>query len=241
MLDRESERHWRSIKESYPSAVVFYETDGLMVVGGTDLEVLAREFDIRAAGRYVGFVRGEADSYMAQLIERGHKVAVASVQRPGYLKRPGGRRTKAAPQMGEPLAVEPTKLFDAPDLESAANPAWLRKAGYEEQFQRFKGWLRVGDQRSLRDYGEVYVYPVHDWYEVDLELTSMRQSLVLLLAAAAHATSTRMPCRVVEPKPQRRARRQKAPEALAPVATSSRIGQLSFDDLLGGWSKPETA
>ena len=236
MLDRESERHWTSIKESYPSAVVFYESDGLVIVGGRDLEVLAKEFDIRAVGRFVGFVRGDADSYVGQLIERGYKVAVASAQRPGHLKRPGGRSTKPVPQMGESLAVEPTKLFDAPDLDRVADPAWLRRVRYEEMFERFKEWLRVGDQRSLRDYGEVFVYPVHDWYEVDLELTSMCQSVVLLLAAAAHAMSTRMPCRVVEPKPLRRAPRQREREVLAPVATSSRIGQLSFDDLLSGWS-----
>ncbi|MDO8690551.1 MAG: hypothetical protein Q7R39_11185 [Dehalococcoidia bacterium] len=49
---------------------------------------------------------------------------------------------------------------------------WLRKHGCEETFERFKRWLHDGDRRSLREYGELYVYQVGDWHEVDWELTT---------------------------------------------------------------------
>jgi len=54
MLDRESEEHWRAIKESYPGAIVFHEAEGLFVVRGRDIEVIAQEFGVRSSGATVG-------------------------------------------------------------------------------------------------------------------------------------------------------------------------------------------
>jgi hypothetical protein len=112
----------------------------------------------------------------------------------------------------------------------------LQKRGHDELFESVKGCLQVGDWRSLRDYGEFYVYQVGDWYEVDFELTSILEGHVLLLARAALSTGCKLPCRLVEPKSRRRRRfRAKASQCSAAGAKDLRLGQLRFDDLLHGW------
>jgi hypothetical protein len=71
---------------------------------------------------------------------------------------------------------------------------------------------------------------VADWYEVDVELSSMLESHVLLLAKAALATGSKMPCKLVEP-PSRRKRNHAVVQAAPTTEPATRIGQMRFE----GW------
>jgi hypothetical protein len=85
--------------------------------------------------------------------------------------------------------------------------------------------------------GELYIYQVGDWHEVDLEMTSMIEGHVLLLAKAALATGRNLPCRVVEPKCRReRQSGHRPPEPVALAEKTPRIGQLSFSDQSDDWT-----
>jgi hypothetical protein len=239
MLDRETEEHWRAVKESYPDSIVFHEAQGLLVVTGRDTEVLAKEFGIKPGSAWLGFDEDGACGYMMELVNRGYAVVRASAQRVSCLRRPIDKRKEIRRQQakGRFLAMEPTLVFDRSEIERATTESWLRKRGYEELFESFKRWLQVGDWRSLREFGELFVYQVGDWYEVDLELTSMLEGHALLLAKAAVATGCKLPSRVVEPKCRReRQRRRRPPQSVAPNENGHRLGQLTFDDVLSGWS-----
>ncbi len=239
MLDREAEGHWTTVKDSYPDAIVFQEVRGLFVVKGPDLEALAKEFGIRPGGTWMGFDRSQAWAYMTELVERGYNVVRASAGHACWVGNPADRRREIQRQRarGRFLALEPTLVFDALEVESNDSNTWLRRRGYEELFDKFKRWLQDGDWRSFGEYGELYVYQVGDWYEIDLELSSMLQSHALLLAKAAVATGCKMPCRVVEPKPRRQRKSSRRPSRSGPVrAKAPRLGQLGFGDLADGWS-----
>ena len=215
MLNREDEERWKAVKESYREAVIFYKADGLVIVGGSDVEVLRKELGIRAAGAWLGFDGEQADAYMVELVRRGYEVARASPRYVWPVKPPTDRRKEIQRQrrQGKFLAVEPTLLFDRTYIERAANDKWLQKRGYEELFDRFRHRLNNDDLKALAEYGELFVYQVGDWYEIDHELTSMLSSHVLLLAKAALATGRKLPCRVVEPRSWRQ---RKSPKRVLP-------------------------
>jgi hypothetical protein len=239
MLDRETEEHWQAVKESYPDAVVFHEFGGSFIVRGRDTEVLRKEFDIDSGSTWFGFDDGLASVYMTELASRGYDVVRASNGQVSRVRPPTDHRKEVERQRARSrfLALDPTLLFDEGEIDRLAGDKWLRRRGYEELFDIFKRWLQTGDWRSLRDYGELYVYQVGDWYEVDLELTSMLEGHVLLLAKAALATRRKLPCRVVEPK-RRRERRsgRRPPEPIALPEKAPRLGQLSFADITEGWA-----
>jgi hypothetical protein len=240
MLDTEIEEPWRAVKESYPDAVVFHEGRGLFVVKGRDVEVLSREFGIESGSTWFGFDDCQALGYMTELAKRGYAVVSVSSGRVSHVKPPADRRRRIQRQRAEGrfLAVEPTLLFDRREIERVTSGRWLRQRGYEELLGSFERWLQGGDWHSLRDYGEVYVYPVGDWYEVDLELTSMLEGHVLLLAKAALATERKLPCHVVEPQRRRNGHRsRRSRQTVAQDSQTPRLGQLSFGDLDGGWTR----
>ena len=240
MLHRDTEEHWRAVKESYPDSIVFYEADGLFVVRGHDTELLAQEFGIKPASAWLGFNEDGAWGYMMGLVNRGYAVVRASAHRVSPVRPPTDRKKEIRRQQakGRFLAVEPTLVFDRSEIERATKDRWLRKRGYEELFETFKRCLQVGDWRSLRDYGELFVYQVGDWYEVDLELTCMLQAHALLLAKAALATGCMLPCRIVEPKCRRQRQRRRRPsQSLALVGNGHRLGQLTFEDVDDTWAR----
>lgn len=243
MLDKEADEHWKAVKESYPDAVVFHEVRGIFIVKGRDAELLSKEFGIDSTSTWYGFDVGEAFCYMTELAKRGYAVVRASNGGVSHVKPPTDRRKEIQRQRakGRFLAVEPTLLFDRRELERVAHDKWLRQRGYKEPFENFRRWLQIGDWRSLRDYGELYVYQVGDWYELDLELTSMLEGHVLLLAKAALATGCKLPCRVVDPRPRRQRKAgQKSPQLSPTTEKALPLGQLSFDSISDSW-KPTSS
>ena len=203
------------------------------------MEVLRKEFDIESGSTWFGFDDGEASVYMTELAKRGYAVVRASNGQVSHVKPPADRIREIRRQRAQArfLAVEPTLLFDQREIERATSARWLKQRGYEELLGSFERWLRGGDWRSLRDYGEVYVYPVGDWYEVDLELTSMLEGHVLLLAKAALTTERKLPCHVVEPQCRRNGHRsRRSSPTVAQESRTPRLGQLSFRDLGGDWT-----
>ena len=240
MLDRETEEHWRTVKESYPDSIVFYEAKGLFVVRGRDVEVLAKEFGIKSGSAWLGFDEDGAWAYMIALVNRGYAVVRASAQRVSRLRQPTDKWKEIRRQraQGRLLAVEPTLVFDRGEIERETTDRWLQKRGHEELFQSFKSCLQVGDWRSLRDYGELFVYQVGDWYEVDWELTSMVEGHALLVAKAAIATGCKLPCRLVEPKCRRQRQRSRSLSQFAALnEIGHRLGQLSFADVDSAWAR----
>lgn len=191
--------------------------------------MLREEIDVSTNSPWLGFDDGPAVGCMTQLIEQGFKVVIATKRGSAPARLPADRRQAINRRRKKAtfLAIEPRLLIDEKTVESVACGKWLKRRGYEQLFEQFQTWLVNGERRLLRDYGELYVYRVGDWYEIDQELTSMLDSHVLLLASAAVATGCRMPCRLVEPRPRRQRRPcQPTHVETQPVA----LGQLRFEE-----------
>ncbi len=233
MLDSAIEQSWRTVKESYPDAVVFHELSGLFVVRGHDLAVLTKEFGIESASSWCGFDDSQAVGYMQELVARGYPVVRATGQHVAIVSPPEKRRSEVLRQRAKGcfLALSPTLLFEADEIERSTPNAWMKRHGYEELLDIFKAWLTGEELRSLRQHGEIYVYQVGDWYEVDVELSSMLESHVLLLAKAALATGRNMPCKLVEPPSRRKRNHRGAAHAVPTAAPMTRLGQVRFE----GW------
>jgi hypothetical protein len=233
MLDRETEQQWHVVKESYPDAVAFHEWHGLFFVRGPDLDVLATEFGIESSSPWCGFDQGQAHRYMSQLAASGYTVVRANNGNVTFVMPPPDKRKEIERQRkrGRFLAIEPLLLFSEGDILHATNDRWLTKHSYHGLLDSFKDWLRSADNRSLKQYGELYAYPVADWYEVDDELTSMLESHVLLLAKAAFATGSKLPCKVVEPRPRRNRSGKTGTHKSAAAPEPTALGQARFK----GW------
>jgi len=232
MLDREIEQHWQVVKESYPDAVVFLAYQDLFIVRGCDLQVLATEFGIQSASPWCGFDDNHAAGYMTDLAIRGYRVIRATDGSTSIVQPPTNRRKEIERQRrkGKFLAIDPTLLFGETEIDQATNDKWLRRHAYDGLLDSFKESLRSGNGRALRPFGDLYVYQVGDWYELDFELTSMLESHVLLLAKAAIATNSKLPCRVVEPR-CRRNRKHRASTTIDSEPLPTRLGQVRFE----GW------
>lgn len=175
---------------------------------------------------------------MTRLIERGLEVVIATKNgaSPARLPADRAKEIRRRRKQAKYLAIEPRLLFDEKAIESIVIPRWLRRRSYEELFEQFKTWLREGDSRSLREYGELYVYRVGDWYEIDSDLTSILYGHVLLLAKAAFDTGSKLPCKLVEPQRKRQRRENCGRQAPAPVEQPLRLGQLGFRFVSDEWS-----
>ncbi|MEX2158148.1 MAG: hypothetical protein WEB04_01980 [Dehalococcoidia bacterium] len=231
MLDRAIEQSWSIVKESYPNAVVFQESDGLYFVRGADTAVLAKEFGIESSSRWYAFADAQAIAYMQALAERGYAVARTTSSGVALVKLRGDQRCEIIKQRtkGRFRALSPTLLVEAREIEYETGDAWMKRHGYEALFEQFQTWFKNQDWRSFRSYGEVYVYQVGDWYEVDEELSSMLESHILLAAKAALATDSKLPCKVVEPRSRRNrdGGTTRVPSAAQPLV---RLGQARFED-----------
>lgn len=73
------------------------------------------------------------------------------------------------------------------------------------------------------------MYQVAAWYEVDAELSSMLETHALLLAKAAIATGSKLPCKVVEPRPRRNRRTGRAAAATPTEPPPAHLGQAHFE------------
>jgi len=221
-------RNWTSVKESYPESLVFHEDGGLLVVRGRDVEVLAREFGIQTRGSWLGFDQEQGWGYISELVDRGYDVVKASAGRVSRVRRVPTvtaqlRRERAR---GKSVALEAGLVFDRAEVDRTTSGAWLRRRGYEELLGTFQRCLRSRDWRLLREYGELCVYQVGDWYEVDIQLSSMKRDHVWLLAKAALAFGCDLPCLLVPPRCRRSQARALAPLEMRP------LGQLSFEELV---------
>jgi hypothetical protein len=231
MLEAQIEQHWRIVKESYPEAIVFHEADGLYLVRGGDTAVLEKEFRVGPGSHWYAFDDGQAAVYMQALVERGYSVVRALDGRAAIVRAPKDGRKELLRQRakGRFRLVKPSLIFDTKEIERSTGKAWMKRHGYETLFERFRSALTAEDWSSLRSYGEVYVYQVGDWYEVDYELSSMLDSHVLLLAKAALANGNKLPCKLVEPRCRRN---RTARNGVRPVPTEpppTRLGQMRFE------------
>lgn len=238
-MNGESEERWRVLKESYPDAVVFFESDGLFAVKAGDAEILTSEFCLRTGAGWLGFDRGQAELYMVELVNRGYVVLRVSGDSVVHVRpaKHQARELRRQRSQAKFMALEPTLVFDAGDLDGSRFDRWLQREGYSERLETLVRCLRRVDTASLAEYGQLYVYPVADWYEPDWELTTMRSDHVLLLAKAALIAREKLPCRVVAPKSQRgRVSRGRSRRSVPAEAPPQRLGQIGFDDLLADWS-----
>lgn len=231
MLDRQIEQHWRIVKESYPNAIVFHEASGLYVVRGGDTGVLEKEFGIESGSRWYAFDDGQAIGYMQQLVERGYAVVKATDAGAALVRAPRERKRELIRQRakGRFRLVTPSLIFETNEIERATCEAWMNLHGYETLFERFRSALTAEDWSSLRSYGEVFVYQVADWYEVENELTSMLESHVLLLAKAALANGSKLPCKLVLPRCRRNRSVRNGTRIAPPEPPPTRLGQMRFE------------
>lgn len=231
MLDRQIEQHWRIVKESYPDAIVFHEASGLYVVRGGDTAILEKEFGIESGSRWYAFDDGQSIGYMQQLVERGYAVVRATDGGAALVQAPRERKRELIKQRakGRFRLVNPSLIFETNEIEHATGEAWMKRHGYEALFERFRSGLTTEDWSSLRSYGEVFVYQVADWYEVENELTSMLESHVLLLAKAALATGSKLPCKLVEPRCRRNRSTRNGARTVPTEPSSTRLGQMRFE------------
>ncbi|HXG36619.1 MAG TPA: hypothetical protein VNL15_06600 [Dehalococcoidia bacterium] len=236
MWDRDAEQEWRAAKESYPQAIVFHQMDGLVIVRGRDTEVLARECRIQTSSGYLGFEEELALAYMSALLAKGYTVVKLAGGRVIPFEKRENRQREIQRQRGrsEFLAVDPALVLERSDIERASGKL-VRDLRHQQLVKEFRQHLERGDMRPLKEYGEIYIYPFADWYEVDWELTSMIPNHVLLLAKAALEAGCKLPCRLVQPKSRRALRTvRRRPKV---IEQPKRLGQLQFGDLTSEWSR----
>lgn len=230
-----------SPRTGYPDAVVFHESRGIYVVQGRDVEVMAKEFGIESKTPipWVGFDEGQAWAYMSELAGRGYSVVKATKDGASRIQPPADRRAEVVRQRKRStfVSLEPHLVFDQAGIENATKDKWLKGRAYQRLYEMFKRWLRAHDWRPLRDFGELYVYQVaDDLYEVEDELTSMQPGHILLLAKAAFATGSRLPCQVVEPKCRRERNGNRRQPRRAPSSKKTlQLGQLGFQRISDAW------
>jgi hypothetical protein len=206
--------------------------DGFYIVRGRDLDVLREELGVSTASPWWGFDEGPAVGYIQELIERGRKVVIATDHGVSQARLPVDRtkELRRRRKQAKYIAIEPRLLFDEKAIEKATNERWLRDRAYQRILGLFQQWLREGDLRLLKGFGELYVYQVGDWFEVDHDLTTVLESHILLLAKAAFATSRKLPCKLIQPS-VRRSRSNHHEARVMPAVEATRLGQLRFDAL----------
>jgi hypothetical protein len=199
-MEPEIETMWNLAKESRPDAVVFVRTDDVYFLRGADVDTIKEQFGLRCFGTTIGLDTEEAWYYMHQLADRGH--AVLRVERGGVaVVSPNGRRPEIRRPRGDFLALDPRALFDA--------SAMARVKEHETLYTTIRDLVARDDQRGLREYGELYVFEVDGWYEIDWELSTILPSRALLIARIAKDIGEKIPCRLVLPKAWRGKRKGK--------------------------------
>lgn len=221
-MEPEIEESWRLIKASYPGAVVFHEVEDVFFVKGQDAEIMRRTFGLRCGDSWVGFEPDLAMTYMRELARRGHSVVRVANGRVLPVLPLADRRAELKRQRAKSkfIALDPWLMFDKGPLERL-------RVQNAELFVRFQELLRSGRSSSLKDDGELYVFPVHDWYEIDRELSTMSLGRAMLLAKAALVTNQKVPCRLVRPKPWRD-RSEARRNGSTPAPSQTRVGQMRF-------------
>ena len=194
------ERMWNAAKESRPDAVVFVRTGDVYFLQGADVETIKEQFGIRCFGTTIGFDTEEAWYYMRQLVDRGHAVLRAERDRVAEVS-PNGHRPQVRRPRGQFLALDPRALFGVSKFAKVNT--------VEPVYDTIRGLLSRNDLRGLRDYGELYVFEVDGWYEIDWELSTVLPSRALIIARAASDVGEKVPCRLVLPKAWRGKRKGK--------------------------------
>ena len=216
------EERWRLVKASYPGAVVFHEVEDVFFVKGQDADIVRRTFGLRCGDSWVGFDTDLAMTYMRELARHGHYVLRVSnggviPVRPRRDRQAELQRQRAKSKF---IALDPWLLFDRGPLERL-------QVQNAELFADFQELLGTGRNRALKEHGELYVFAVHDCYEIDRELSTMLLSRAMLLAKAALITNQKVPCRLVRPKPWRD-RSEARRSGHAPEPSQTQVGQLQL-------------
>jgi hypothetical protein len=217
-MEPEMERMWSLAKESRPDAVVFVRIGDVYFLRGDDVETVKQRFGIRCFGETVGFDIADAWYYMHQLADRGQ--AVLRVERSGAVEvPPNGHRPQVRRPRGDFLALDPRALFDS--------SAMARVKEHETVYATIKELVARNDQRRLREYGELYVFEVDGWYEIDWELSTILPSRALLIARIANDIGEKIPCRLVLPKAWRGKRKGKGDRR--PPQPPKNFGQMRLE------------
>ncbi len=190
-MEPEIDELWCIAKESHPGAVVFTRSRDIYFLRGADVETVTREFGIRCFGTTIGFDTDEAWYYMRQLADRGHVVLRAERGRVTEVS-PNGHRPEIRRPRGQFLALDPRLLF--------GSSALARAKAHETVYDNLRELIARNDQRALREYGELYVFEVDGWYEIDWELSTVLPSRALLIARVASDLGEKVACRLVLPK-----------------------------------------
>jgi hypothetical protein len=215
-MKAETLQRWHSAKESQPHAVVFLRSDELYFVLGNDVEIVKDKLGIRCFGSTIGFSPEEGWHYMKQLARSG--CTVLRAERSGSSQvSPNGRGPEPPRPRGTFIAVDVRTIFEAAGL--------LRVRLDEPRYLTFVEMLERNDLRSLREYGELYVFEVFGGYDVDWELTTMLPSRAMQLARAALDTGSKIPCRLVLPRAWRGKRKRRM---VVPPKRHS-LGQMRMD------------
>jgi hypothetical protein len=199
-MEPEIERMWNAAKGSRPDAVVFVRTGDLYFLRGTDVDTVKEAFGIRCFGTAIGFDIEEAWYYMRQLADRGHAVLRVERGRVSVVS-PNGHRPEIRRPRGQFLALDPRALFDSATM--------ARVKADETVYATIRELVARNDQRGLREYGELYVFEVDGWYEIDWELSTVLPSRALIIARIANEIGEKIPCRLVLPKAWRGKRKGK--------------------------------
>jgi hypothetical protein len=217
-MEPEIERMWNLAKESRPDAVVFVRTGDVYFLRGADVETIKQQFGLRCFGETVGFDIEDAWYYMHQLADRG--LAVLRAERSGVVEvPPNGHRAQVRRPRGDFLALDPRALFDS--------SAMARVKEHETVYATIKELVARNDQRRLREYGELYVFEVDGWYEIDWELSTMLPSRALLIGRIANDIGEKIPCRLVLPKAWRG--RRKVKRNCQPPQQPKNFGQMRLE------------
>jgi hypothetical protein len=228
MLSKANELHFQVIRESYKDAILFYEQDGMFFIQGQDAQVVCDTFRLQARGAWLGFDGSEAHLYMQELAKLGYRIVHGWDGHAELVTLKESQPLDLARQRVNStlIAIEPSVLIDKADLDPYKNETWVRRYRYEALLEQFMTWLKGGDWRSLRGYGQIYIYQVAEWYELDRELTTMAPDHVRVLLTASLIAGRKFPCRLVRPKGRRQLRPIRQGRKPDQEQTQTRFGQL---------------
>ncbi len=163
--------------------------------------------------------------YVPRLLDKGIKVGVIKGNTVRMLDKsnPSPRPKVESTTIGLP----PELLEGRKELERLARSREMKRYSTQELINTIKQHLATSNTKEIAEYGTLYVYRIHDSFEIDYELTTIPRSLIDALLVAAYQSGKMLKAELVEPKGRRKRGRKLQREIT--VSEPVTYGQMKFE------------